>query len=124
MIELYDRHGNKLASGPLRDGEVLRVPYLLMDGAPPDIAAITRAALSDSQAQPTGMHRPGAAVLTDADRDARESARDQRKAKLSDAWRNPSPVAAHIEKHAPTTPTGDAAARRDARLRDAWRGGN
>ena len=67
MIELYDKHGNKLASGPLRDGEVLRVPQMLMDGAPPDIASITRAAIADSQPSQAAMHRPGSAVLTDTD---------------------------------------------------------
>ena len=125
MIELYDDKGRKLASGTIvPDGGKLKVSTLMMDAAP-DITAITRAALADAERPQAAFHKPSSAVLTDADLDARERQRADRKAKLSDAWRDPSAVnALQSEKPAPTTPTGDAADRRDARLRDAWRGGN
>jgi hypothetical protein len=123
--QMFDKDGKPIHGDILPDGGRLRTHMLMMDSAQPDIAAITRAAIADTQPPQTAMHRPGSAALTDTDRDAREKARDARKASLSDAWRNPPTLdAAQIERPAPTTPTGEAADRRDARLRDAWKGVN
>jgi hypothetical protein len=123
-IELFDETGKKLASGyVVPDGGKIRVPHLMMDGAPPDIEAITKAALADAQKPQALRHSPGqVAPLTDADRATREKALDARDKRLVDAWKSPPAVdAAQIEKPAPTTPTGSAADRRDARLEQAWR---
>lgn len=125
MIELFDDKGRKLASGTIvPDGGKIRVPAHMMDGAP-DIAAITRAAVADAERPQAAMHRPGSLALTDADRAAREKALSSRDAKLVSAWKNPPALdASQIQKPALTTPAGDPAARRDARLRDAWKGAN
>ncbi len=122
MIELYDEKGRKLASGTIvPDGGKVRVPAHMMDGAP-DIAAITLAAVADAERLQAAMHRPGSAPLTDADRATREKALDARDKRLVDAWKAPATVnASQFQKPAPTTPASDPAARRDARLRDAWR---
>lgn len=140
--EMFDKDGNPINAKIMPDGGRLRTHMTLMDAAHPDIAAITRAAMTDADRdladirdimditrladrQPTvtvARHRPGSAVLTDTDRDAREQALAARDARLVSAWKSPPAVdAAQIEKPAPTTPTGDPADRRDARLRDAWR---
>ena len=124
-IEMLDRDGKPIEGNILPDGGRLRTHMLMMDGAQPDFAAITRAAIADSHAPQSAMHRPGSAVLTDADRAIREQSLDARDKRLVDAWKNPPAFnAAQIAKPAPTTPTGDAADRRDARLRDAWKGVN
>lgn len=122
MIELYDEKGRKLASGTIvPDGGKVRVPAHMMDGAP-DIAAITRAAVADAVRPQAAMHRPGSVALTDADRATREKVLDARDKRLVDAWKAPAAAdASQIQKPAPTTPASDPAARRDARLRDAWR---
>ena len=127
---IYDKHGNKLEDETIvpdggrvvvKHGDSIRVPVLLMDAAP-DVAAITRKALADAERSQAAMHRPGSVALTDADRDAREKALAARDARLVGAWKNPPTLdTAGTAKPAPTTPSGDAADRRDARLRDAWR---
>ena len=122
-LQMLDKDGNPINDKIMPDGGKLRTHMTMMDSAPPDIAAITRAAIADTERPQAAMHKPGTIAISDADYDVREKARDNRKAKLSDAWRNPPVVnAAQIEKPAPTTPASDPAARRDARLRDAWKG--
>jgi hypothetical protein len=124
MIELFDERGRKLASGfQVPVGGRIKVPLNMMDGASPDIAALTRQVVTDSQLpQAAALNRPGSIALADADRAAREKALDVRDKRLVDAWKSPPAIqAAQIEKPALTTPAGDAADRRDARLRDAWR---
>jgi hypothetical protein len=121
-IEMFDKDGNPINAKVMPDGGRLRTHMTLMDGARPDIASITRAAMADSQPSQAAMNRPGTLALSAADCEARETTRDARKAKLSDAWRNPPALdPAHIDKPAPTTPTGDAATRRDRRLEQMWR---
>jgi hypothetical protein len=123
--QMFDKDGNPISAKVMPDGGVLRVHALLMDRANPDIAAITRAAMTDSQPSQAAIHKPSAAVLTLADRTTREQALGARNKRLVDAWKNPPAIsAAQIEKPAPTAPTGDAVDRRDARLRDAWKGVN
>ncbi|MDR6657786.1 hypothetical protein J2W51_000328 [Tardiphaga robiniae] len=90
----------------LKDGEVLNVPMLLMDHAPPQIT----------------RHAPGAMIVGDADRDERERTIETRKQQLSEAWR--SPVAQQADL--PTEPPADVDAAyeaREQRLVNAWKGG-
>jgi hypothetical protein len=72
------------------------------------------------------MHQPGSLPLTATAARLKELAYEERRAALSNAWRNP--VAQEAEaKPAPsaTATAADAAAAadaRDQRLRDAWKG--
>jgi hypothetical protein len=128
-IEWIDRDGKKLARGQVvQDGQRLKVPMTMMDGAPPDIAGITRAAMVD--APQAAMHRPGSLVLSDADRAARDKALDARDKRLVDAWKHPpAPQAAVADATQRTTPAGDVAQvnsawqRAQARKAQAWRMG-
>jgi hypothetical protein len=97
MIELFDANGKKLASGYIvPDGGKLRVPMTMADAAPADIAAMTKAAMSDSGKSTIARgHKPG--YLADDDlsaaqaeaNQAAEVARAERKKSLSSAWQNP-----------------------------------
>lgn len=123
MIELYDEKGRKLASGyQVPDGGQIKVPLAMMDAAPPDVVAITRAAVADAERPQAGMHRPGSAALTDADRATREQALAARDARLVQRWQQPpAPNAAQIEKTAPTTDADARYAQRIAKLESRWR---
>ncbi len=125
MIELFDQHGRKLASGTIvPDRGKLRVPAHMMDAAPPDIAAITRAAVADAARPQAAMHRPGFAPVSMADRAIREQALAARDARQAGAWRNPPAVnAAQTQQTAATPPASDPAARRDAQGSEAGRKG-
>jgi hypothetical protein len=99
---------------------------MLMDGMP-DIAAITRQAFAD--ADDTGiMHRPGPikSNLGDAIAATLAVLRDDRLDQQQEAWRNPPPleINAEVKKDAvaPVADVDAAAAARDQRVRDAWRG--
>lgn len=71
--ELYDEKGRKLASGTIvPDGGRIKVPLVMIDAAPPDIAAVTRAAMVDADRPQAAMHRPGFASVSMADRAIRE----------------------------------------------------
>jgi hypothetical protein len=122
--EMYDRNGNLIDNQIVPDGGRLRVPQMMMDAATIDIAEITRRAMANQQPP---LHAPGfvPVSLTDAEIEARELARDQRKSKLSDAWRNPPAIDASLAKKDEATPATDSEARyaaRDKRLENAWRG--
>jgi len=104
--EVLDRFGNRVEEDrpALRDGERIKVGVLLMDSASPDLA-------DDANA-------------------AREKAYSDRCDRMSDAWRNPSPVILDKHKQAPAPITPDpttladveaALAQRDQRLQNAWR---
>jgi hypothetical protein len=123
MIELIDKDGAILAKGTIvKDGQKLKVPLAMMtDAAPAAIEAITRAALGDAQRSQAVRHSPGyGSLLTDADRDAREKARDERKVKLADAWKTPPAVDAAV---ADVTQVNSAWQRKQARLAQAWKMG-
>jgi hypothetical protein len=131
-----DKNGDHLTDDDdiVRDGQSLRVPIMLMDAAsraPADASAITARILAD-QALPTVLHRPGAlAVVTDAERNARDQLYAARDRRVADAWKNTrAPIAAPAAQTAPALSavalTADSEARyarRDQRLRDAWRMG-
>lgn len=120
--EMFDKDGRRINAQVMPDGGKLRTHMTIMDAAGPDIAAITRAAVADAERPQAAMHRPGSLALTDADRDAREMARDDRKAKLSDAWKAPAAVnAAKIEKPSPTSDADARYAQRIAKLEGRWR---
>jgi hypothetical protein len=130
MIELYDEHGRKLASGTIvPDGGKIKVPMTMMDGALDDISEITRRAMADTsdQAQAALLHRPGFGItsVSDADRASREQAIADREQLLVDAWKQPPALqASQSDPAQPTTPltAATAADQRDARLRSAWEG--
>jgi hypothetical protein len=122
--EVLDRFGNPITEDrPLRDGERVRVPVVLMDSASPDIAEITRRALADAGDGP--LHRPGPARIADAANVTREVLYGDRCDRLSDAWRTP-PVQdapAAITPASATAADVDAVwALRNKRLEDAWKG--
>lgn len=98
-------------NGVLRDGYRVQTRMNMIDSSP-------RA--------PARLHRPGFIDSEPADAAALEAARADRLKRLGDAWRNPPALdQAQIEK--PTVPAvadgSDVYARRDARLRDAWKMG-
>lgn len=116
----YDR------DGILKDGERYRRPMTLMDAEQQDVAAITRAALASAYPSPSGaLHRPGTVIgdgvqaeIAATERDVR---RNLRLDELSTAWKNPPPE--EVQKdNAPVADVEAAAAARDQRLQDAWKG--
>jgi hypothetical protein len=126
-IEWFDKDGTKLADGRIvKDGEKLRVPLIMADGAVVDIEAFTKAAMADDAAQPqAAMHRPGSLPILASDRAARDKALNARDKRLVDAWKHPPALQGAVSDATQrTTPAGGSAAdRRDARLRDAWKMG-
>jgi hypothetical protein len=99
----------------LRDGEVYRVPILVMDSQQRAVAA--------SQPGTVG-HRPGSLPITDADRAARVARQAAADAKLCDRWKHP--PATQVTTAPPPAPTTDVAAlyaKRDKALSEAWKGG-
>lgn len=92
-----------------------------MDAAP-DVTAITRKALADAERTQATMHKPGTIALSDAANDAKERARTDRKAKLSDRWRDPPRVGdAQLEKPAPMNDADTRYAQRLLKLEGKWR---
>lgn len=91
----------------VKDGSVVRVPMHMMDGAPVFDGA---------------GHRPGSVSLTDSERERRADIHDAHKARISDQWRNPSPLAPDVARAPIKTgdATEDAYARRNAALENAW----
>jgi hypothetical protein len=74
----------------LRDGERLRVPLLLMDGAArarPARRGVRPLPIIDSRQLATARHRPGSIPLTDAARDRHETLIRDRDLRLSQNWR-------------------------------------
>jgi len=113
----YDR------DGVLKDGETLRAPLLLMDAAMQETADQARKAFAD--ADDGIMHKPGQvrSNISDALAATKEFLRDERKAKMADAWKHP--PAANIVTDSNAAPTVDLEAfheRRNARIADAWKG--
>ncbi|MGM5051335.1 hypothetical protein AB8A20_20850 [Tardiphaga sp. 604_B6_N1_1] len=90
----------------LKDGEVLNVPMLVMDHAPPQIE----------------RHAPGAMVVGDADRDERQRPIEIRKRHLSEAWRSPITQQADLPTEHPAN-VDAAYEAREQRLVNAWKGG-
>ena len=108
----------------VRDRGALRVPMMLMDAA---------GRHADQRALYAGLgaalgHRPGAVILTDADREAREASQRAYEERVASAWREP---AGDGQPAAPAAPAGrpagqqsDLDASRAAyhqRLENAWR---
>lgn len=94
-----DEHTALDERGCIRDGIIMRTKLLLMDGVP--IERDTFVPLSDQQ---------------------KSDAIAARNAKLSNAWRNPAPLADnHASTHVEQRDTGDVYERYDRRLSDAWR---
>lgn len=95
-------------SDMLKDGEVLRVSMMLMDGVP---RAVT------GRSTPVSMvgHRPGSLPLTDAQRSERVERQRAYNDEVSQRWRSHAP-------QAPGKPRPDTArARYQDRLTNAWR---
>ena len=92
----------------VRDGQVVRVPLTIMDGA----ANIARAGLV--------RHSPGYAVLSDAERLQRIERQQTKDAQLTDSWRSPLPG-----RTTASTPTADSnRSPRDryiSRVANAWK---
>lgn len=103
-------------NGVVRDGFRVVSHVSLMDSRSP--AAMLAATTSGA------MHRPGFVDNAPANEATLEAARDAKLKALGDAWRNP-PALDEAQITKPTVPAatdgGDVYARRDARLRDAWR---
>jgi hypothetical protein len=110
----------------LKDGERYRSPLLLMDAAHQEVIDITRKALADSYAPSAGaLHKPGTIVADGIEAELaateREVRRDLRLDALSNAWRNP-PAQEAQATPGPVADREAAAAARDARLENAWKG--
>jgi hypothetical protein len=145
--ETFDKDGKPINDTIIPDGGIVRVPVTLMDAstmrklaASANLTDSQKGAFADAlnagqsvadalqlakgiQTLPPVMHAPGQVVLSDADRDARQKLYDERKAKLSEQWRDP-PAVDTSQKPAPTMPTNDAEvayAARINRLENAWR---
>lgn len=109
----------------LRDGQTYRRPMTVMDAE--HVAAITRATMASAYPSTTSgvLHRPGTIVADgiQAELAATERAvrRDLRLDELSSAWRNPPPAEAQRDTAA-VADVEAAAAARDQRLQDAWKG--
>jgi hypothetical protein len=135
-FEVIDRNGKRVRrDGVLQDGDTLRVPLRLVDGADPALTALAAAAsLADAvkrneQFDARG-HRPGYATQVASTDGA--TARDQYHARNRDAWRNPPPVVDQKPNAPdPVLPTASneqlfaardmAVTERDRRLESAWK---
>ena len=108
--------------GVLQDGEVLRAPLLLMDSAIQETADQVRKAFAD--ADDGIMHKPGYVKtgISDAIAKTQQVLRDDRLDKMQDAWKNPPPLEIKKDAAVPLADVDVAAARRDQRIRDAWKG--
>ena len=129
-IKWIGKDGEELASGFIvQDGQRIKVPLMMADAATVNIAAITRAAMSDAERPQAAMHKPGAGILSDADRDARESARQRKIARQADAWRSPPPVQAPVADATQRTTPADVSQantawqRAQTRKASAWKMG-
>lgn len=112
----------------VKDGEVLRVPLMLMDSMSAEQrAAMTLADQITRTAQPSSPSSQRTVPISDADRDRREALLEKRDKKLQDAWRDPAPVLGVVppkQQSAAPLLTEDSAARyarRNARLEQKWR---
>jgi len=127
-VVIGDRKYRKAQKGGgiVKDGECVVRPMILMDAASLGIAETTERAIADA-ALPQPLHRPGQIGISDALADTREQLRDDRKRRLSDAWRNPpapldAAAVANAQTTSPAAPDSEARyAARDARLENAWK---
>jgi hypothetical protein len=71
------------------------------------------------------MHRPGYVKtgISDVIAKTQQVLRDDRLDKMQDAWRNPPTAEVKQDAAAPLADVDAAAARRDQRVRDAWKAG-
>ena len=125
QTEMYDACGNRIPGDILPDGGRVRIPMLMMDGVP-DIADITRRAFADAPDASDGiMHRPGyiRSSISDAIAKTQQVLRDARLDQQQELWRNPPPLEIKKDAAAPVADVDAAAARRDQRVRDAWKAG-
>jgi hypothetical protein len=120
QIEMYDAHGRRIHDTVLREDGRVRVPMMLTDSATVNVADIMRKALADTA--PQALHKPGSLAITDADREAREKILDARDQRLTSAWKHPAAAEVKKDAAAPLADVDAAAARRDQRVRDAWKG--
>lgn len=133
-IDVIDKHGKPTRRrGIMQDGDVLRVPIRLMDhGNPALMAAMAEAQavkrIEQFDAAHSVGHRPGFGMLDAAATNERELLRDERNAKLANAWRKPPPAPTLDQPGPEPSPTSSGTftkdeliARRDQRLENAWR---
>jgi hypothetical protein len=94
----------------MRDGEIYRVPLHLMDGVPREMAEATNAALADANLGviDTRANQPHCAPQSDADRERRQQLYADAEQRLTERWKNPTPLAADVAKPTAPQPTGDA----------------
>jgi hypothetical protein len=124
MKKFFDKNGRQVDEnealdhrGTIRDGFRMLVPLTMMDSAPEWDGTrvahpLTDAEAADFRRETRDQFRP----LTDDEKIANIDARN---AKLSEAWRNPTPLA---DTRTPLTETRtDIYDRYDQRVQDAWR---
>src|SRR5258708_2997085 len=131
---VIDKNGKRVRrTGILQDGDRITVMATLMDTVSPDLIAAMAAAdsakrIEQFDAKATIGHRPGFAVLDDTARDASAKLISDRNDRISNAWRNPSPVVDQQRSAASSASTNTPSTRdelfsqRDRRLESAWRG--
>lgn len=87
----------------LKDGEVYRVPIMLLDG----VSKVVAESLGAMDMN-VDDNRPHFASQTDADRKRRQQLYVDAEQRLCDRWKHPTPLAADVVKPAASQPTGDA----------------
>jgi hypothetical protein len=133
-------------SNILQDGEILRVPMILMDAAasPPRRSPTNPTQVTDGTGDPLGLHRPGPRIvdggneatqmMRDANRDWRDAAYATYEAELTAAWKTPSRIGEGSngfgieasEEYAPhrrAKRMDELYQERDHELRNEWRKG-
>jgi hypothetical protein len=83
------RTTNEDENDVLQDGEHLRVPLILTDAARvrPTRGSVRRTAVADARELLRPRHRPGTLALSDAEQNKRKALFQNRKRRLSDAWK-------------------------------------
>ncbi len=117
-VKRLDRYGNEVFDdgSPLRDGERISFPMLVMDGVPPGLLA---QATMPFEERP--VYIPRTVPLTNAQIAERAAAVDAKDQKLADAWRNPPPIDQAQLRGDPAPVSGDVYDKRDHALRNRWR---
>ena len=101
------------------DGETVRCPMVLMDGAARDFAATVRHIL---RPEVPLMHRPGFVQLSDTEKSNRERLYRDHDNNLAERWKNPTQ---QVNRSDTVQSTGDAKlnayAHYEKRVSNAWR---
>jgi hypothetical protein len=133
MTEVIDKYGKRARrpNGVLQDGDRLTVKMTMMDAANPALAHAAAAAEAIKRAEAFDAgHHPQASRYGTRDA-ASENAREARDARMRDAWKQPTSIAATatetvavVGSNAPDAQLfaarDQAIANRDKRLERAW----